>query len=40
MNPYVAAVKFVLQKNATERDIGRTAEQIADQLVKYERQIG
>ncbi len=40
MNPYVAAAKFVLQKNATERDIKKTAEQIADQIVKYERQIG
>jgi hypothetical protein len=40
MNPYVAAAKFVLQKNATERDIKRTAEQIAEQIVKYEQQIG
>ena len=27
-NPYVASAKFVLQKNATERDIRKTAEQI------------
>ena len=39
MNPYVAAAKFVLQKNATERDIKRTAEEIAEQVVRYERQI-
>jgi uncharacterized protein DUF4410 len=38
-NPYVAAAKFVLQKNATERDIKRTAEQIAEEIVKYEKQI-
>jgi hypothetical protein len=36
MNPYVAAAKFVLQKNATERDIKKTAEQIAEQILKYE----
>lgn len=38
-NPYVAAAKFVLQKNATERDIGRTAEQIVEEILKYEQQI-
>jgi hypothetical protein len=38
-NPYVAAAKFVLQKNATERDIKQTAEQIAEQIFKYEQQI-
>lgn len=39
MNPYVAAAKFVLQKNATERDIKKTAEQIAEQILQYEQQI-
>jgi uncharacterized protein DUF4410 len=39
MNPYVAAAKFVLQKNATERDIKRTAGEIAEQIVRYEQQI-
>jgi hypothetical protein len=39
MNPYVAVAKFVLQKNATERDIKKTAEQIAEQILKYEQQI-
>ena len=38
MNPYVAAAKFVLQKNATERDIKKTAEQIAEQILQYEQQ--
>jgi len=39
MNPYVAAAKFVLQKNATERDIQKTAAQIVEQIVKYEQEI-
>ncbi len=34
MNPYVAAAKFVLEKNATGRDIRDTAGQIADVLVE------
>lgn len=40
MNPYVAAAKFVLQKNATERDVKRTAEEIDEEIVKYEQRIG
>jgi len=39
MNPYVAAAKFVLQKNATERDIKNSAAQIADHILKYQQQI-
>ena len=39
MNPYVAAAKFVRQKNATERDVKQTAEQIAEEIVKYEQRI-
>jgi hypothetical protein len=39
MNPYVAAAKFVLQKNATERGIKKTAEQVAERIVKYEQEI-
>ncbi len=39
MNPYVAAAKFVLQKNATERDIKKTAAQIVEEILKYEEQI-
>lgn len=38
-NPYVAAAKFVLQKNATARDIQRTAGQIVEEIVKYGQQI-
>jgi hypothetical protein len=37
-NPYVAAAKFVLQKNATERDLKKSAEQIAEQILQYEQQ--
>lgn len=35
MNPYVAAAKFVLEKNATEKDIQKTAEQIVDEILKH-----
>jgi len=35
MNPYVAAAKFVLEKNASERDIEKTAEQIAAEILKH-----
>jgi hypothetical protein len=35
MNPYVAAAKFVMQKNASEKDVKKTAAQIVDALVKY-----
>ena len=38
LNPYVAAAKFVLQKNATGRDIQQTAEQIAREILKYRQQ--
>lgn len=34
MNPYVAAVKFILEKNATEKDIKKTAAQIVDEILK------
>ncbi len=39
LNPYVAAAKFVLQKNATGRDIQQTAAQIASEILKYRQQI-
>jgi hypothetical protein len=39
LNPYVAATRFVLQKNATERDVQATAKQIVEEVVKYRRQI-
>ena len=35
MNPYVAAAKFVIGKNATRRDIQDMGDQIAKQIVKY-----
>ena len=38
-NPYVAAAKFVLEKNAGERDVQKTAAQIADEIVKFQNQI-
>jgi len=34
MNPYVAAAKFVMEKNATEKDIKKTAEQIVAEMLK------
>lgn len=39
LNPYVAATRFVLQKNATQRDVRATAEQIVEEVVKYRQQI-
>lgn len=39
MNPYVAAAKFVMEKNATERDIRNTAEKIVDEILSYEQKI-
>jgi len=35
INPYVAAAKFVMEKNATEKDIQKTAEQIVDEILKH-----
>ena len=35
MNPYVAAAKFVMEKNASEKDVKKTAAQIAEEIVKY-----
>lgn len=34
MNPYVAAAKFVMEKNATEKDVQKTAEQIVDEILE------
>lgn len=34
MNPYVAAAKFVLEKNATDKDIQKTAEQIVNEILR------
>ncbi len=38
MNPYVAAAKFVLEKGATEKDVKKTAEQIAQEVLKFKDQ--
>jgi hypothetical protein len=35
MNPYVAAAKFVLAKNATQKDVTHTAASIAAEIVNY-----
>lgn len=35
LNPYVAAAKFVMEKNASEKDTRRTAGEIAAELLKY-----
>jgi len=35
LNPYVAAAKFVLAKNASERDVTHAASNIAAEIVKY-----
>ncbi|MGH9701940.1 MAG: DUF4410 domain-containing protein [Candidatus Acidiferrales bacterium] len=34
MNPYAAAAKFVMEKDATEKVVKKTARQIVDDLVK------
>lgn len=35
MNPYVAAAKFVMSKKASEKDVKKTAKEIAGVLAKY-----
>jgi hypothetical protein len=35
MNPYVAAAKFMMEKNATGKDVKKTAGQIVDEILKY-----
>lgn len=35
MNPYVAAAKFVMQKNASEKDVKKTAAEVVDQITNY-----
>ncbi len=35
LNPYVAAAKFVLAKNATEKDVTNAAADIAAEIVRY-----
>jgi hypothetical protein len=38
-NPYVAAAKFVLEKNASEKDVKRTAQEIVQEIQKYEEKL-
>lgn len=38
-NPYVAAAKFVMEKNASTRDVDHTADQIVNELLKFRNQI-
>jgi hypothetical protein len=35
LNPYVAAAKFVLAKNASDKDVIHAASGIAAEIVKY-----
>jgi len=35
MNPYVAAAKFVMQKNASEKDVRKTAERIVEEVMNH-----
>jgi len=35
MNPYVAAAKFILSKNAPEQDVQHAGAQIASEIIKY-----
>jgi hypothetical protein len=39
MNPYMAAAKFVLGKNATKKDIRKTADQIVIEVLAFKNQI-
>jgi len=39
MNPYVAAAKFVMEKNATAKDVHKTADEIVGEILKYEGRI-
>jgi hypothetical protein len=35
MNPYVAAAKFVLEKNASEKTVKKTASEISEDIMKH-----
>jgi hypothetical protein len=39
LNPYVAAAKFVLEKNAPEKDVKKTGKAIAQEIMKYREQL-
>lgn len=40
MNPYVAAAKFVLAKNASTKDVGHSAKEMVAEIAKYLKSIG
>lgn len=39
LNPYIAAAKFVLEKNASDRDVKHTSKEIASELRKYKEKL-
>lgn len=39
MNPYAAAARFVMEKNASEKDTRKTAAEIVEELLKYRDQV-
>jgi hypothetical protein len=39
MNPYAAAARFVMERNASEKDTRKTADQIVAELLKYRDQV-
>lgn len=36
MNPYMVAARFVMEKNATEKDVKRTSKEIVNEILKYQ----
>jgi hypothetical protein len=40
LNPYLAAAKFVMEKNAPEKTVKKTASQISAEVVKNLKQYG
>lgn len=36
MNPYMAVARFVMEKNATEKDVKRTSKEIVNEILKYQ----
>ena len=40
MNPYMAAARFVMEKNATEKDVKRTSKEIVNEILKYKDKFG
>lgn len=39
LNPYMAAAKFVLAKDATDRDVKHTSQEIVSELLKYKQKL-